>query len=90
VKGKHCGCIAGAYDRRPSQKFKLIIVSCSLGIVVEALPTLLTQPLRINHALEKDTGTILGVPCPLIERLLNGKAGVETDARFHRDQPLGR
>ena len=56
------------------------------GIVIETLAVLLPQPLRIDHALKENAGAVLRVACALIERLLDGETGVETDARFHRDR----
>jgi len=56
-------------------------------IVVEALSVLLAEPLSIDHAFEENTRTVFGVAGSFVERLLNGKAGIKTDA-INKDESL--
>ena len=49
-------------------------------VIVEALAALLAQPLCVNHALQQNARTVLGIACVFEERLLDGEAGVEPDA----------
>lgn len=43
-----------------------------LLIIVEALAALLTQPLGIHHAFQQNRRTVLTIPGPLVQCLLNG------------------
>ena len=54
-------------------------VRCLL-IVIKALPTLLSEPLCVNHAFQEDARTVLGVARVPMERLLNRQAGIKADA----------
>lgn len=49
-------------------------------VLVEALAVLLSIPLRVNHSFKKDARAVFGVPGSLVERLLNGKTSIKTDA----------
>lgn len=57
----------------------VILFTFSLGVVVEALSTLLPQPLRVNHALEEDARTVLGVARVCVQGLLDSKTSVQPD-----------
>ena len=45
-----------------------------------AFTILLSKPLGINHSLQQYTRPVLRVACAFVQRLLNCKASVETDA----------
>ena len=52
----------------------------SLLVVVEALSTLLSEPLRVDHALQEDARAVLGIAGISVERLLDSQAGIQSNA----------
>ena len=49
-------------------------------VLIKPFPVFPTVPLRIDHALEKNTGSVLGVAGAFVQSLLDGETGVESDA----------
>ena len=49
-------------------------------VLVKPFPVFPAIPLRVDHALEKNTGSVLGVAGAFVQGLLDGEAGVKSDA----------
>ena len=51
-------------------------IVASFGVVIEALATLLSEPLCVDHSLQQDTRTVLGVARAGVQGLLDGEARI--------------
>ena len=49
-------------------------------VLIRPFPIFPAVPLRIDHAFKKDTGSVLGVAGAFVQGLLDGEAGVKSDA----------
>lgn len=49
-------------------------------VLVESFSIFPAVPLGIHHALEKNTWSVFGIACAFVQGLLDGEAGVESDA----------